>query len=202
MHPELDFAAQEMVSVIPPTCSASRPADSLEQKRFEVDPGTGASAASRARARFFVGFTAAIQAELAVGTSRVTATKWRKTRSNAPGGAPLPLRPCGLTPLSSVSSTAQQILLTPPPNSRHPPPSPSLSSAMILLPTLPSRIAFTPPSSPSITYLGTILYAGSIPPTPGIWFGVEWDDPSRGKHGGVHEGTGVRYFSCRCVLSH
>lgn len=30
----------------------------------------------------------------------------------------------------------------------------------------------------------------------GIWLGVEWDDPARGKHSGVHEG--VQYFSC-CV---
>ena len=29
----------------------------------------------------------------------------------------------------------------------------------------------------------------------GIWIGVEWDDPSRGKHDGVHEGH--RYFSTR-----
>ncbi|NXD79779.1 TBCE protein, partial [Halcyon senegalensis] len=29
----------------------------------------------------------------------------------------------------------------------------------------------------------------------GIWLGVEWDDPQRGKHDGTYEGT--RYFTCR-----
>ena len=28
----------------------------------------------------------------------------------------------------------------------------------------------------------------------GAWLGVEWDDPSRGKHSGTHEGE--RYFIC------
>lgn len=28
----------------------------------------------------------------------------------------------------------------------------------------------------------------------GVWLGVEWDDPHRGKHSGIHEG--VEYFSC------
>ena len=35
----------------------------------------------------------------------------------------------------------------------------------------------------------------------GEWIGVEWDDQSRGKHDGVHDG--VKYFTCRSVsLSH
>ncbi|CAH1263681.1 TBCE [Branchiostoma lanceolatum] len=42
---------------------------------------------------------------------------------------------------------------------------------------------------------GTVRYLGEVPPTKGQWFGVEWDDPSRGKHDGAHEG--VRYFHCR-----
>ncbi|XP_047433504.1 tubulin-specific chaperone E isoform X2 [Mugil cephalus] len=29
----------------------------------------------------------------------------------------------------------------------------------------------------------------------GLWLGVEWDDPERGKHDGSHEG--VKYFTCR-----
>ena len=29
----------------------------------------------------------------------------------------------------------------------------------------------------------------------GVWLGVEWDDVSRGKHSGDHEG--VHYFTCR-----
>ncbi|CAG5119713.1 unnamed protein product, partial [Candidula unifasciata] len=38
----------------------------------------------------------------------------------------------------------------------------------------------------------TIRFIGQVPPTKGIWLGVEWDDPSRGRHDGCHEG--VRYF--------
>ena len=30
---------------------------------------------------------------------------------------------------------------------------------------------------------------------PGLWLGVEWDNPERGKHDGSHEGT--VYFKCR-----
>lgn len=71
----------------------------------------------------------------------------------------------------------------------------------------------------------TVLYVGPIPPTEGenrskisprnhnnrpgdtlakqddsyltsgLWLGVEWDHPSRGKHDGSHEG--VQYFTCR-----
>ncbi|GJN88988.1 hypothetical protein Rhopal_001959-T1 [Rhodotorula paludigena] len=42
--------------------------------------------------------------------------------------------------------------------------------------------------------LGTILYHGPVPPTKGVWYGIEWDDSSRGKHSGVYDKTGVRYF--------
>ncbi|MFT7807043.1 tubulin-specific chaperone E isoform X1 [Arapaima gigas] len=41
----------------------------------------------------------------------------------------------------------------------------------------------------------TVRYVGAVPPTAGLWLGVEWDNPQRGKHDGSHEG--VRYFSCR-----
>ncbi|NXY84395.1 TBCE protein, partial [Alcedo cyanopectus] len=41
----------------------------------------------------------------------------------------------------------------------------------------------------------TVRYVGSIPSTAGIWLGVEWDDPQRGKHDGSYEGT--QYFKCR-----
>ncbi|XP_075718642.1 tubulin-specific chaperone E isoform X2 [Rhinoderma darwinii] len=40
----------------------------------------------------------------------------------------------------------------------------------------------------------TVRYVGMVAPTPGIWLGVEWDNPLRGKHDGSHEGT--RYFTC------
>ncbi|CAJ0838015.1 11667_t:CDS:2, partial [Entrophospora sp. SA101] len=42
--------------------------------------------------------------------------------------------------------------------------------------------------------LATIHYVCPVPPTKGIWYGVEWDNISRGKHDGLHDG--VRYFTC------
>ena len=33
----------------------------------------------------------------------------------------------------------------------------------------------------------------------GEWVGVEWDDSSRGKHNGEHDG--VQYFTCRSVTN-
>ncbi|XP_030303881.1 tubulin-specific chaperone E [Calypte anna] len=42
---------------------------------------------------------------------------------------------------------------------------------------------------------GTVRYVGSVSPTAGIWLGVEWDNPQRGKHDGTYEGT--QYFKCR-----
>ncbi|GLD71275.1 tubulin-specific chaperone E isoform X1 [Lates japonicus] len=41
----------------------------------------------------------------------------------------------------------------------------------------------------------TVRYVGPVPPTAGLWLGVEWDNPDRGKHDGSHEG--VQYFTCR-----
>lgn len=43
--------------------------------------------------------------------------------------------------------------------------------------------------------LASVRYVGPVPPTAGLWLGVEWDSPDRGKHNGTHEG--VQYFSCR-----
>ncbi|KAG8935064.1 hypothetical protein FRC01_009104 [Tulasnella sp. 417] len=40
----------------------------------------------------------------------------------------------------------------------------------------------------------TVRYIGPVPPFQGEWLGVEWDDPSRGKHDGTKDG--IRYFSC------
>ncbi|KAJ4397248.1 hypothetical protein N0V93_001472 [Gnomoniopsis smithogilvyi] len=42
--------------------------------------------------------------------------------------------------------------------------------------------------------LCTVRYIGQVSGTTGDWLGVEWDDPSRGKHDGSHKGT--RYFTC------
>ncbi|KAJ5086660.1 hypothetical protein NUU61_007967 [Penicillium alfredii] len=43
--------------------------------------------------------------------------------------------------------------------------------------------------------LCTVRYVGGVQGTTGDWLGVEWDDPTRGKHSGEH--NGVRYFTCR-----
>ncbi|OBZ69257.1 Tubulin-specific chaperone E [Grifola frondosa] len=42
--------------------------------------------------------------------------------------------------------------------------------------------------------LGTIRFVGHVDNTQGIWLGVEWDNPRRGKHDGVKDGR--KYFSC------
>lgn len=44
-------------------------------------------------------------------------------------------------------------------------------------------------------HLGTVRFVGPVDNTTGIWIGVEWDDPQRGKHDGVKDGK--RYFTCR-----
>ncbi|KAK6363735.1 hypothetical protein TWF730_001153 [Orbilia blumenaviensis] len=43
--------------------------------------------------------------------------------------------------------------------------------------------------------LCTVRYIGEVKGTKGGWLGVEWDNPSRGKHSGEHNGT--RYFECK-----
>uniref|UniRef100_A0A8C7U2C2 CAP-Gly domain-containing protein n=1 Tax=Oncorhynchus mykiss TaxID=8022 RepID=A0A8C7U2C2_ONCMY len=40
---------------------------------------------------------------------------------------------------------------------------------------------------------GTVRFG--CPLCLGLWLGVEWDNPDRGKHNGSHEG--VHYFTCR-----
>jgi dynactin complex subunit len=42
--------------------------------------------------------------------------------------------------------------------------------------------------------LCTVRYHGEVKGTKGHWLGVEWDDPTRGKHSGEHQD--VRYFTC------
>ena len=46
--------------------------------------------------------------------------------------------------------------------------------------------------------LCTVLYVGPVEGTSGTWLGVEWDDPSRGKHSGEHKG--IRHFTTRYLL--
>lgn len=41
----------------------------------------------------------------------------------------------------------------------------------------------------------TVRFVGPVPPTEGLWLGVEWDQPEKGKHDGSHDG--VQYFTCR-----
>ncbi|KAJ9477351.1 Protein PAC2 [Pseudozyma hubeiensis] len=43
---------------------------------------------------------------------------------------------------------------------------------------------------------GTIRYRGLVPPSAGEWLGVEWDDPTRGKHDGT-SADGTRHFHVR-----
>ncbi|XP_060840515.1 tubulin-specific chaperone E [Rhopalosiphum padi] len=41
-------------------------------------------------------------------------------------------------------------------------------------------------------FTGFARYVGPIPGTEDLWVGIEWDDPNRGKHDGIH--NGIRYF--------
>ncbi|ORY99979.1 hypothetical protein BCR43DRAFT_484660 [Syncephalastrum racemosum] len=45
----------------------------------------------------------------------------------------------------------------------------------------------------------TIRFIGPVTGSKGEWLGVEWDDPSRGKHDGTHQG--VSYFKCSSSTS-
>ena len=40
----------------------------------------------------------------------------------------------------------------------------------------------------------TVRYVGPVVGQDGEWIGVEWDDPTRGKHDGSYGGE--RYFEC------
>lgn len=44
-------------------------------------------------------------------------------------------------------------------------------------------------------FRGTIKYIGPLKQTDATWLGVEWDDPSRGKHSGVYKDDTL--FDCR-----
>ncbi|XP_066988353.1 tubulin-specific chaperone E-like [Macrobrachium rosenbergii] len=46
---------------------------------------------------------------------------------------------------------------------------------------------------------GTVKFIGKVATTPGIWYGVDWDEESRGKHDGTH--TGEKYFETRTQTS-
>ncbi|XP_006458003.1 hypothetical protein AGABI2DRAFT_63759 [Agaricus bisporus var. bisporus H97] len=55
------------------------------------------------------------------------------------------------------------------------------------MPELGSRISYG-------GHTGTVRFLGPVAPAPGVWLGIEWDDPSRGKHDGSKDG--IRYFTC------
>ncbi|XP_029056552.2 tubulin-specific chaperone E isoform X1 [Osmia bicornis bicornis] len=42
---------------------------------------------------------------------------------------------------------------------------------------------------------GTVKYCGPVGDTKGLWLGIDWDDPTRGKHNGTYEG--IKYFKAR-----
>ena len=57
---------------------------------------------------------------------------------------------------------------------------------------------FLPPVGARISlsgHLGTVRFTGAVGGASGLWLGVEWDDPQRGKHSGIKDGQ--QYFSCR-----
>jgi tubulin-specific chaperone E len=56
------------------------------------------------------------------------------------------------------------------------------------LPTVGTRLNFN-------GHIGTVKYVGNVEGTKGVWLGVEWDNPERGKHDGVKDAK--RYFTCR-----
>jgi len=56
------------------------------------------------------------------------------------------------------------------------------------LPPIGTRISFN-------SHLGTVKFVGTVDNSTGIWLGVEWDEPNRGKHDGSKDGK--HYFSCR-----
>lgn len=60
----------------------------------------------------------------------------------------------------------------------------------------------TPEIGQRLSYDGlvcTVRYVGGVAGTSGTWLGVEWDDPTRGKHDGSHKG--VKYFQCKKALN-
>lgn len=79
------------------------------------------------------------------------------------------------------------------------------TAATTTMPTTTSAPSSRAPAQPALpqvgtrfslgTHRGTVRYVGKVPPTDGIWLGVEWDEKDRGKHDGVHQGQ--RYFYCR-----
>ena len=41
-------------------------------------------------------------------------------------------------------------------------------------------------------HTATVKYVGDVDGSKGVWIGLEWDDPERGRHDGIKDGK--RYF--------
>ncbi|KAG5892920.1 hypothetical protein JTB14_006235 [Gonioctena quinquepunctata] len=48
-------------------------------------------------------------------------------------------------------------------------------------------------------HFGTVKYVGSVDGHKGVWLGIDWDEPDRGKHNGTV--NGIRYFDTRYPTS-
>jgi dynactin complex subunit len=66
--------------------------------------------------------------------------------------------------------------------------SPDAMADRLQVPDIGARIALN-------SHIGIVRFVGQVDNTTGTWIGVEWDDPTRGKHDGYKNGK--RYFSCR-----
>ncbi|XP_066250436.1 tubulin-specific chaperone E [Euwallacea similis] len=51
----------------------------------------------------------------------------------------------------------------------------------------------------SVGYFGVVRFIGNLPGHVGNWYGIEWDDPDRGKHNGTV--NGVQYFQTKHLTS-
>lgn len=57
-----------------------------------------------------------------------------------------------------------------------------------VIPSLGARLSYN-------GQLGSVRYVGPVDGATGLWLGVEWDDPTRGKHNGSKDNK--FYFACR-----
>lgn len=57
-----------------------------------------------------------------------------------------------------------------------------------VIPSLGARLSYN-------GQLGSVRYVGPVDGAAGLWLGIEWDDPTRGKHNGSKDNK--FYFACR-----
>lgn len=63
---------------------------------------------------------------------------------------------------------------------------------------MPDTVSHTPFVGQRIKlhgHKGSIKFIGEVDGTSGVWLGIEWDDPKRGKHSGEKDGR--KYFDCK-----